>query len=159
MSQLLQLIPLWVGAEAYLLKAVQVAQNKAARIVTLGDNYTPIRSLLNQCGWLSVTQLGAFHSLILVYKALKTEYPVYLHKKLSFKPPDPYYRTRTSSNIRDNELLVEPTNLQSDIYKKSFIPRAISQWNKLPLEIRKCASLHTFKNSLKTWIVNNLALE
>ena len=106
MSQLISLMPLWCGAEVYLIKALQVTQNKAARIVTSCDIYTPISKLLQQCGWLSVSQLGMYHSLMLVYKTLTTRYPVYLHQKLTFQPPEKHYKTRNIVNTHENELLI-----------------------------------------------------
>ena len=54
MSKLCYLIQLWGGCEEYLLKALQVLQNKAARIVTGCGWFTPRRKLLKMCKWVSV---------------------------------------------------------------------------------------------------------
>ena len=83
MSKLIYLMPLWGGCEKYLLKSLQIIQNKAARTVTKLDRYTTTKTLLNQCNWLSVNQLVLFHSLTLVYKTLEHRSPKYLYKKLS----------------------------------------------------------------------------
>ena len=82
-SRLIFLIPWWSGCEGYLLKSLQIIQNKAARMVTKCGKRTPIKSLLNQCGWMSVAQLSVYHSLVLVYKILSTGSPRYLYSKLS----------------------------------------------------------------------------
>ena len=42
----------------------------------------PIQTLLCQCGWLSVSQLGLFHSLVTLYKVLLTQSPHYVYSKL-----------------------------------------------------------------------------
>ena len=76
MSSLIYLIQLWGGSSAYLLHLLQVIQNCAARQVTRLNWYTPTKTLLDQCGWLSVKQLSIYHSLVLVYKVKSDKKPV-----------------------------------------------------------------------------------
>ena len=57
MSKLCYLIQLWGGCDAYLLKPLQVLQNRAARSVTGCGWFTPKRKLLKLCKWLSIKQL------------------------------------------------------------------------------------------------------
>ena len=90
MSNLIYLIPLWSGCDKSLIKSLQIVQNKVARVVTRCDKRTPIPILLAQCGWLSVTQLSVYHSLLLVYKILSTGSPKYLYSKLSAISSVPY---------------------------------------------------------------------
>ena len=75
MSKLVYLIPLWGGCEDYLLKALQLVQNKAARCVTRRGIYTSTRDLLKECGWLSVNQLVFFHTVLLLFKVRRTRQP------------------------------------------------------------------------------------
>ena len=70
MSKLVYLIPLWGGCEKFLIKALQIIQNKAARSVTKLGIFTPVQTLLRQCGWLSVNQLVFYHTVILLFKTL-----------------------------------------------------------------------------------------
>jgi hypothetical protein len=51
MSKLIYLMPVWMGCADYLVNALQVCQNKVARLVTKLDRYTPTNVLLQQCGW------------------------------------------------------------------------------------------------------------
>ena len=60
LSVLNYMLPVFGGAELYLIKMLQVMQNRAARIITNQGWYTPTRILLNQCNWLSVKQWGLF---------------------------------------------------------------------------------------------------
>ena len=69
-SKLIFQICLWGGTEEYLLNALQVVQNKAARFVTRRDRYTSVQDLIRQCGWISVKQLVFYHSVILIYKII-----------------------------------------------------------------------------------------
>ena len=51
------LIPLWVGCEDYLVRVLQVIQNKAARSITKLSIFTPTKTLLKTCQWMSVQQM------------------------------------------------------------------------------------------------------
>jgi hypothetical protein len=88
MSTLAYLIPLWGGCEGYLVKVLQVLQNRAARQVTKLSWYTPVRKLLSQCNWLSIRQLIFYHSSLTVYRTTKTGVPVYLRQHLNSDQPN-----------------------------------------------------------------------
>ena len=49
MSKLIYLMPLWSGCEDYLVRALQVIQNKAARSVSKLSLFTPTKTLLKSC--------------------------------------------------------------------------------------------------------------
>ena len=70
----------------YLTKSLQVVQNKAARVVTRCGKRTPIRTLLKECGWLSIAQL-------------ESQCPKYLYSKLSNENNLPY-RMRSTADMR-----------------------------------------------------------
>ena len=60
---------------------------------------------------------------------------------------------QSNKQIKPGSLLFA-TNSQSknllNIYKSSFVPKAIDEWNAIPLEIRQSSKLASFKNSLNT---------
>ena len=60
-SNLVYMIQLYGQSSDYLIRILQVQQNKAARKVTRLDWGTSTNVLLNQIGWLSVKQLFVFH--------------------------------------------------------------------------------------------------
>ena len=132
MSKLIYLMPLWGGCEKFLLKSLQVIQNKAARAVTKLDWYTPTETLLKQCNWLSVNQLIVFHSLTLVYKTLQNKSPTYPYDRIigNFHYS---YGTRFSEESKIGPRYAA----QYDISNRSFQWRATNQWNMLPQEIQK----------------------
>ena len=94
MSKLIYLIPLWGGCEKFLLKSLQVVQNKAARTVTKMGIYTPVQTLLRQCSWLSVYQLVFYHTIILLFKTVQNKTPEYLYQMTS---AEPIYLTRADN--------------------------------------------------------------
>ena len=148
MSKLIYVMPLWAGCENYIIKALQVIQNKAARYVTKCDGYTPIKVLLSQCGWLSVRQLGIYHSILLIYKTLQNKKPEYIYQKISTDFPR---RTRIAST---NAIHLGPQfDFEKELTRASFRWRATMLWNDLPSEIRKLPKVNKFKISLKKWIM------
>ena len=94
-SKLIFQMSLWGGAEECLLSSIQKVQNKAARYVTRRGIYSSSVEILRQCGWLSVRQLVFFHSATLIYKAIITCYPKYIHSKLTLEFP---YNTRLAQS-------------------------------------------------------------
>ena len=126
LSHLTYLICWWSGCEGYLINSLQIIQNKAARMVTKCGKRTPIKSLLNQCGWLSVNQLSVYHSLILVYKVLSTQSPKYLYMKLSGVQGSTSYTTRYIKNKKANQGIVlgQDSQATSDLARRSFKYRA-----------------------------------
>ena len=161
LSKILYLIPLWSGCENYLLNSLQIVQNKAARLVTKCGKRTPIKSLLSQCGWLSVAQLSVYHSLLLVYKVLSTKSPMYLYTKLQGVQEAKHYETRFVLNRKRNLSIVldEESQAECNIAKKSFKYRATSQWNALPVDIREEQTLKKFKVKLRLWVQHNIPIK
>ena len=102
MSKICYLIQLWGGCEGYLLHALQVLLNRAARAVTGMSGFTSTRRLMLSCGWLSVKQLVVYHSVTMIHKVMKTGTPTYMFNRLSAVHS---YRTRQSStgSIRQDE--------------------------------------------------------
>ena len=152
-SKLSYLISLWGGCEQYLTKSLQVIQNKAARVVTKLDWYTPTHVLLSQCGWLSVHQLAVYHSVVLVHKVLRSGQPQYLHSLFSQN-----YQCGTR---HADKKLIKPTQTkapQHDLALNSFRWRAMMDYNSLTLDIRNSTCPHKFKRLAKTWIMENVPL-
>ena len=148
-SRMIYIIQLWGGTCEYLLKSLQVIQNKAARTVTGLGWFTAQSELLRQCGWLSIKQLVEYHSLLLVFKVKNEKKPVYIHDILSASFS---YDTRAASanNIVENQQTSRETT------KEGFVYRSSKSWNSLPADIKKEKLLSKFKISLKKWIHLNV---
>ena len=159
-SKLIYLIPLWSGCEKFLLNALQIVQNKAARTVTRCGKRTPIKTLLTQCGWLSVAQLSVYHSLLLMYKIFATKSPHYLYSKMT-QVQAKHYKTRHMANQIENQTIKLDSDSQAegDTATSSFKYRATHQWNKLPLDVRQAGTLKVFKLKLRNWVANNIPIK
>ena len=77
-SKLVNLIQIWGGAQEYLIRAIQVTQNKAARMVSGMSWYTPTSTLLRKVGWLSVRQLITYHTILTIQRSLISHKPQFI---------------------------------------------------------------------------------
>ena len=152
-SKLIFQISLWGGTEDFLLSSLQIVQNKAARVVAKRGIYTPVSDLLRQCGWLSVRQLIYYHSVLLIYKTLKTGFPKYIYNRLGTNFP---YNTRLASS--ESIRLGPETRSSLALTENSFINRATSNYNQLPSLVKQAPSMEVFKRRLKPWILENVQI-
>ena len=152
MSRLIYLIELWGGTSEYLLGSLQKAQNRAARVVTKLDWYTPAAELLKQCGWLSVHQLVVYHSVVMVYKVIQNESPKYLYSMFSTQ-----YNRKTKQ--AQSATIKHDRKLRLGLTGSSFRWRAAKSFDELPLEIRSLKTLKAFKKAARKWIKSNTSLE
>jgi hypothetical protein len=146
-SVLSYLIPLWGACEGYLTRALQVIQNKAARCVTKLSWFTPTRRLLAQCGWMSINQLVFYHTVLTMYKTIKSSKPLHLSSQLSRNFPYPT-RQATGGHVRSTESS-----------EKTFLSRGTKEFNSIPADLKSTSSLPIFKKKLKTWTLANVPIE
>ena len=154
MSKVCYLIQLWGGCEGYLLHALQVQLNKAARLVTGQFGFTSTRKLMETCGWLSVKQLVVYQSAIMIHKTILSRKPFYMHSRLSMEYS---YGTRQQASgcIR----LDQTFRYRGDLPRNSFRVRGANSYNSIPADIRASLTMATFKSKLKKWILTNISLE
>ena len=101
------------------------------------------RKINQELGLESLKSRRWFRKLCHFYKIFNEKSPSYLFKLIpNFNR---VHNTRLSYNI-------PPIKVRHDYFKNSFFPSAISEWNKLDLNIRNSASLNTFKKKLLNFI-------
>ena len=158
-SKLIYLMPLWSGCDEYLVKGLQVIQNKAARSVAKVSFFTPIKTLLKTCGWLSVRQLMAYHSLVLLYKTLSNKVPQYLYEKVSAGGQSPYKTRQFSFSVQhptENGAIRQAGGQRLTKYKEGWCWRSVELFNTLPRNLRLETKTENFKRSLKKWVEMNI---
>ena len=143
MSKLIQLIQLWGGAHEFLLSFLQTLQNRAARLVTKSDWFTPTSVILKQCGWLSIRQLAVYHDVLQIFKIRQSRKPVYFYKKFSREVSQ---NTRLAST---QGIIKETTQAQTDLGQRNFTFKATQLWNSLPPSIRTLSNKESFKTKEK----------
>ena len=135
---------LLAGQPDYNYKRLQSLQNAAARVVCQIGKYDHITPVLKQLHWLPVRQRVIFKILLLTFKILDDTAPSYLKKFItSYTPP----KTLRSSN---QHLLVIPRTKMKSYGEKTFAYNAAKAWNDLPLDLRQCSCIDSFKRKLKT---------
>ena len=151
-SKLSYLIALWGGCGAGMLRTLQIIQNKVARTVARVDWSTPTQDIFNQCGWLSVTQLVFYHSVLLIYKVKINHQPRYLDNMFNWNY---LYNTRQAES---GQIRLEGRP-KLDITSNSFKWRATKQYNQLPVDVTRSETVQTFKKKAKAWIKENIAFK
>ena len=152
MSKLMYLMPVWGGCENYMIKALQVVQNKVARSVCKLDKFTSTRELMKACSWMSVRQMICYHSVVQLHKTLDQKTPVYLYQKVTTGGSWPYNtRKAASGQLRQQEGTL-------DLAKRGWCIRAVEEYNKLPPDVRLEKLLPTFKTKLRSWVTANISI-
>ena len=147
MSKLIYMIQVWGGCKKYLLKSLQVIQNKAARAVTKLERDTPVGTLMSQCGWLSINQLIWYHTVVLVHRIRHSEVPKYLYNMYNFSE-EKVIETRQA--VLKLISLKNPKAPKYELTRRGFRWRSFQDYNILPLDIRSISNIDTFKKQVKT---------
>ena len=135
---------LYSGLPSASLSRLQSVQNSLARLVfpsvKRSDHITPT---LKKLHWLPIPQRITFKIALLTFKALSCHQPSYLCELIV-----PYQPTRHLRSA-DQRLLTVP-DIKSSLGRRSFSFSAPSIWNSLPLSLRSCDSVSSFRKQLKT---------
>ena len=102
---------------------------------------------------MSVNQLGAFHTLLTVHRAINEGNPKYVYDKLSTKIA---YEGSIFPMRQQNKVAVP--NYKLNISRGSFCYRGAKFWNQLPLQLRECKKYEKFKPDLKRWVISNIPI-
>ena len=140
-SVLVYCLPVFGGCDKVDMEALQIMQNKAARLVTHAPQRTSRKEIFDQLGWMTVHQLVFYHSALSTYRIRGCSEPEYLSNIMS-------------RDNRAERIIVPNTNLT--LAKNSYCYRGAAQWNSLPVQIRKCWKIGQFKSQLKKWILLNV---
>ena len=123
-----------------LLKQVESVQYDAAKIVTGAWHGTNIEKLYKMLGWESLNKRRIMRKLTILHETQLTKTPAYLNDIISKQK---HTSTRLSSQLTFREIVCKKS-----VYKRSFFPSTISDWNQLAIETRKSRSKAIFKNRL-----------
>ena len=136
-SVLTYCLPVFGGCDKTEVEALQVMQNKAARLVTNSGIRTSRKEIFRQTGWMTVKQLIFYHTSLCTFRIRSSHEPEYLAEIMN------------RNNTR-NKIVIPHSRLT--LAMNSYCFRGSSQWNRLPEAIRSSSSINCFKNQLKTWI-------
>ena len=117
-------------------------QNEAARICTGATRLVSLNKLKAEIGWESLEFRRKKHKLILFYKMIHGLTPTYLSDLL----PQPV-SANSRYNLRNQENLQVPF-CRTNLYRNSFLPSVIRDWNELPENTKNATSIDSFKRLL-----------
>ena len=118
-------------------------QYNACLAITGAIRGTSTEKIYQELGLESLKSRRWFRKLCHFYKIFNEQSPSHLFNLMpNFNR---VHNTRLSYNI-------PPIKVRHDYFKNSFFPSAISEWNKLDLNIGNSASLNTFKKKLLNFI-------
>ena len=110
-------------------------------------DHNSITECLTSLGWLEMRNYSAYRILCLTYTALNAKQPRYLYDIIKLK--ENTRRLRSS-----NSLLLSNQKFNLDTYgKRRFSVSAPALWNNLPLHLRRCNSIKTFKKAVKNHLL------
>ena len=119
--------------------------------VTGMDWSTSFKTLLLQCGWMSLNQLTVYHSLVLVYQIKTERKPEYFSEKLN-KTFSKQTRLATGGGIRTLQ------KFRYNATQSGFLVRGSVFWNLLPPGIRQSKSMVSFKSIVRSWVTKNVGI-
>ena len=151
-----------------MVNAPQVIQYKATRSIAMLSIFTPIKVLLKTCGWMSVSQLMVYHSLVLLQKTLAQQSPLYLYEKVTAAGQFPYKTKQAAvcpaqfsfdvQHPTDSDTVRLVSSAKLGISKKGWCWRSVEMYNLLPSDIRLEKKLTNFKKRLKDWVTLNTSI-
>ena len=134
---------IWQSASNNCLTQLQKIQNRAGRIILRVNPYshTSTSQIHSGLGWQMLHERQTIHLVLLTYKILNNMTPEYLKDMFHFKS-SPY-------SLRNQNTLSLPKP-NTNYCKRTFVYRASSEYNKLPLDLRQIPAFTTFKSNLNT---------
>ena len=141
------------GLNSQDINRLQVLQNCVNRIITGARYGVSTEDLLKETDSLSIMQLMALHTVMLVRKITNTGKPKYLAQRLMLDEGNRNARRAWSGQM----IALPPYKLETS--KSGFIYRGASLFNSLPFNVRNEKRLKPFKTGAKTWIANNIKIK
>jgi hypothetical protein len=123
---------------------LQIIMNKVLRSLTGLDRETPVTTLHNTSGQLSVHQRCAFYTITSVHKAIRQKQPAYSFSKLQ---PNPASHTMRNASRVEYKL---------SISRGSYYYRGSRLYNQLPDSLTQSVKQSVFKKEAKKWVLKNI---
>ena len=130
----------WNNMPQYLKDDLDKIQNEAARIVSGCSKLVSLSDLREECGWKLLSERRRKHKLILFFKMVKGFAPIYLSNLV------PQLNSDISNHNLRNSTSLYGIACRTSLYKKSFLPSVVDEWNLLPQNIRDLESVSSFKD-------------
>jgi len=137
---------LLAGAASGGLNALQRVQNQVARSVVGAPRRSHAQPILSSLHWLPVRQRISYKLAVTVFMALRDRQPAYLASRLELR------RSQRVLRSSDDVSALAVPRTKTKFAERKFAVAAPMVWNLIPVAIRNCDTLYSFKKQLKTWL-------
>ena len=134
---------IWDPCQQYLINKIEIIQQRAARFV-LNHPWRKLQRdsitlMLSELQWPPLQTLRRNARLTLLYKIIH-------HHQII---PHQYHPTPAFPHTRSNHCFkFQHYQSKTDVYRNSFFPKTVPEWNNLPSMIAETDNLNSFKNKL-----------
>ena len=128
---------------------LQSVQNSLTRVVLPSLRHLSASERLSYLHWLPVHYRIQFKIATLTYKTLATCQTSYLYNLLQLYHPSRALHSSTQ------QLLLVPY-MSTDFGRRPFSYSSPATWNSIPISIKNCSSLYSFKRHLKSYFIAQL---
>ena len=124
------------------IQKIEMVQRRAARFVVSNYNRTEgtVTSILNDLNWPTLQERRKNIRLATMYKIQSEDIAIHI--------PDYIHRQTVTSTRQYHPLKFRSMGVSSNVYKYSFFPNTISEWNSLPSSVLESCSIQYFKTAL-----------
>ena len=142
LSRLNYMICIWGNTSNSTKLKAQTVLNSAARFVNGSNKTTRIKTLMEECNWMTIEELTIYFSMMNTWKTIWNQIPHYMTAKIQI----------------DNQMKISTTTPRLQGTALSYRWSSINRWNILPETLRRQVQLSKFKTGLKKWIKETRSL-
>lgn len=139
----------WSAASSSHLKKLQVAQNKAARLVLGCSSRTSVAEMHERLAWLMVKHRLSVNMLVYLHRIINIRTPKFFYDNIIYYSDMHLHYTR-GANSRQISLPLP----KSDSMKRTVFYRSIVFWNNLPVGVREIKGKTGFKKRLRLYLLS-----
>ncbi len=126
---------------------LKLTLNSAARLIYLTPRHQHITPTLERLKWLTISKRCQYKTLVMTFKILHNDAPIYLCDTLNRYEPRRALRSSTTTS------LVPGRNKTVRYGRRIMDTSAAVLWNALPCDIRDSLNLYTFKTLVKAHLL------
>ena len=132
-------------------RKLQVIQNSVNRLLTGARYDTPTVELLSKTNSMSIHQMVAYHTLVMVHKVVNTGKPSYLADRLKMK---------VRRGLREQgDMMLAQSDQTLSVSRGGFVYRGGKLFNMLDMTLREEKSLKKFKEGARIWTKKNIQIK
>ena len=132
-------------------RKLQVVQNSVMRLLSKLDRSTPTENLLLATDSLSIQQLIAMRTLMMVKKITMCRQPDYLARRLTFAEDIAGRRV-----LGRSQHTLTPVDRKLSVSRGGFLYRGCKLFNSLPIGLRNQQKIGIFKPGVRSWVKTNI---